>query len=62
MTQYVDDSIYECLTQTPDHMTDPKKPSIELKELPKNLIYEFLDKELNRLVIVSMNINSDEIN
>lgn len=62
MTVYVDDSLYECQALTPDHILDPNKSSIELKELPKNLRYEFLDKELNCPVIVSANINSDETN
>lgn len=44
------------------HMSDHKKLSIELKELPKNMRYEFLDKELNRPVIVSLNLNRDETN
>lgn len=46
----------------PFHMPDPRKPLIELKELPKNLRYEFLDKELNHPVIVSVNLNSDVTN
>ncbi|XP_050895548.1 uncharacterized protein LOC127102190 [Lathyrus oleraceus] len=41
---YIDDSLYECLALTPYHMPCPKKPSIELNELPKNLRYEFLDE------------------
>ena len=32
------------------------------KELPKNLRYEFLDKELNRPVIVNANLDKDETN
>lgn len=50
---YVDMSLSECLALTPDHMPCPNKPSIELKILPKNLRYEFLDTELERLVIVN---------
>jgi hypothetical protein len=58
----MDDNLYECLSLTPNHMPCPKKPSIELKELPKNLRYEFLDQELNRPVIVSATLNRDETN
>ncbi|XP_050895614.1 uncharacterized protein LOC127102260 [Lathyrus oleraceus] len=43
---YVDDSLRECLELAPNPMTCPKKPSIELKTLPKDLRYEFLDTEL----------------
>lgn len=43
---YVDDSLRECLALTPNLIPCPKKPSIELKTLPKNLRYEFLDTEL----------------
>ncbi|XP_050896361.1 uncharacterized protein LOC127103118 [Lathyrus oleraceus] len=59
---YIDDSLHECLALTPNHMPCPKKPTIELKELPKNLRYEFLDEELNRPVIVSAALNGDETN
>ena len=62
MKPYIDDSLYECLALTPNHMPCPKKPSIELKELPKNLRYEFLDEELNRPVIISATLNGDETN
>lgn len=61
-TPYVDDSLHECLSLTPDHMLEPKKATVELKELPKNQRYEFLDKELNRPVIVNSNLNKDETN
>lgn len=50
----------ECLALTPDHMPGPKQPSIELKVLPKNLRYKFLDKELDRLVIVNADRGLDE--
>ena len=44
--------------------TDPSPesdhPKIELKELPKNLRYEFLDKELNCPVIVSAELGKEE--
>ncbi|XP_058733358.1 uncharacterized protein LOC131604966 [Vicia villosa] len=43
MEPYIDDNLYECLALTPDPMSCPKKPSVELKELPKNIRYEFLD-------------------
>ncbi|XP_050876067.1 uncharacterized protein LOC127079736 [Lathyrus oleraceus] len=62
MEPYIDDSIYEYLALTPDHIPCPKKPPIELKELPKNLRYECLDEELNRPVIVSATLNGDETN
>jgi len=44
--EYQDDSLSECLALTPDHMPCPKKPALELKTLPKNLRYEFLDTGL----------------
>ncbi|XP_050914870.1 uncharacterized protein LOC127129789 [Lathyrus oleraceus] len=59
---YIYDNLHECLALTPKHMPCPKKPSIELKELPKNLRYEFLDEELNRPVKVSATLNGDETN
>ncbi|XP_050916559.1 uncharacterized protein LOC127131686 [Lathyrus oleraceus] len=62
MEPYMDDNLYECSTLTPNHIPCPKKPSIELKELPKNLSYEFLDEELNLPVIVSATLNEDETN
>lgn len=40
---YEDDSLKEFLALTPDYMPGPKQPTIELKVLPKNLRYEFLD-------------------
>ncbi|XP_058784175.1 uncharacterized protein LOC131658944 [Vicia villosa] len=43
MEPYIDDNLFECLALTPDPMLCTKKPTIELKELPKNLRYEFLD-------------------
>lgn len=57
---YVDDSLHECLSLTPNNMPGPTKVTVELKELPKNLRYEFLDKELNCPVIVNANLNKDE--
>lgn len=53
---YVDDSLRECLALTPNPMPCPKKPSIELKTLPKNLRYEFLDIELEQPVIVNADL------
>lgn len=41
-------------------MPCPKKPSVELKTLPKNLRYEFLDEELERPVIVNTNLGQKE--
>ena len=55
-----DDNLHECLALTPDPI--PKKPPLELKELPENLIYEFLDEEMHHPVIVSSSLNSDEMN
>ena len=57
---YIDDDLYEYLSLIPDPMPCPLKPSLELKELPKNLIYEFLDKEMNRPVIVNAILSQDE--
>ena len=57
---YIDDNLYECLSLTPDLMPFPKKPTLELKELPKNLRYEFLDEDMNRPVIVSATLNQKE--
>lgn len=62
MTRFMDDNLHECLALTHDHMSGPKKPSIEIKELPKSLRYEFLDDELNRPVIVSATLNKEETN
>ncbi|XP_050919503.1 uncharacterized protein LOC127137048 [Lathyrus oleraceus] len=53
---YVDDSLRECLTLTPNIIPCPKKSSIELKTLPKDLRYEFLDTELERPVIVNTDL------
>jgi hypothetical protein len=54
--EYQDDSLSECLALTPNHMPCPKKPTLELKMLPKNLRYEFLDTELKRPVIVNADL------
>ncbi|XP_050875595.1 uncharacterized protein LOC127079228 [Lathyrus oleraceus] len=58
---YVDDNLRECLTLTPNPIPCPKKPSLELKTLPKDLRYEFLDTELERPVIVNANLGQIEI-
>lgn len=58
VTPYIDDSLNECLTLTPAHMPSIKEPTIELKEIPKNLRYEFLDEEINCPVIVNAYLNS----
>ncbi|KAI5441729.1 hypothetical protein KIW84_010974 [Lathyrus oleraceus] len=52
----------EFLDLTPDPSPNSRKPAQELKELPKNLRYEFLDKEMNRPVIVNATLNHDETN
>ncbi|XP_058768817.1 uncharacterized protein LOC131642602 [Vicia villosa] len=57
---YIDDNLFECLALTPDPMPCTKKPTIELKELPKNLRYEFLDEDMNRPVIISATLNKIE--
>lgn len=41
-------------------MPNPKQPSVELKVLPKNLRYEFLDKKPDHPSIVSANLNREE--
>lgn len=41
-------------------MPSPKQSSIELKVLPKNLRYEFLDERLDCPMIVSANLNDEE--
>lgn len=57
---YMDDSLREFLTLTPNLIPFPKKPYVELKTLPKNLRYEFLDKELEHLVIVNAYLGQKE--
>ena len=59
---YIDDNLFECLALTPDLMPRTEKTTIELKELPKNLRYEFLDEEMNRPVIISAALNQIETN
>lgn len=53
---YLDKGLEECPSLTPDLIPDTKHPKVELKELPENLRYEFLDIELNRSVIVNANL------
>ena len=59
---YIDDNLFECLALTHDLMPRAEKTTIELKELPKNLRYEFLDEEMNRPVIISAALNQIETN
>lgn len=54
--QYINDSLRECLALTLNQIPCPEKPSIELKMLPKDLRYEFLDTELERPVIVNADL------
>jgi hypothetical protein len=58
--EYQDDNLSECLALTPDHMPCPKKPTLELKTLPKNLRYEFLDTKLERPIIVNVDLGKIE--
>ncbi|XP_058783187.1 uncharacterized protein LOC131657848 [Vicia villosa] len=58
--EYQDNNLSECLALTPDHIPCPKKPAIELKTLPKDLRYEFLDEELERPVIVNADLGQIE--
>ena len=62
MEPYIDDNLHECLALTPDPILYPKKQNLELKELPKNLRYEFLDEGMSRPVIVSSTLNQEETN
>ncbi|XP_058766087.1 uncharacterized protein LOC131639619 [Vicia villosa] len=62
MKPYIDGNLFKCLALTPDHMPCPKKPFLELKELPKNLRYEFLDEDMNRPVIINAILNQKETN
>lgn len=50
----------ECLALTPNPIPGPKQPSIELKQLPKNLIYEFLGEEQSPHVIVNADLTLEE--
>lgn len=53
---HVDDSLRECLALAPNPMPFPKKPVVELKTLPKDLRYEFLDTGLERPLIVNADL------
>lgn len=57
---YVNDNLRECLALTPNHMPFSKKPFVELKTLPKNIRYEFLDKDFERPVIVNADLGQKE--
>ncbi|XP_058760778.1 uncharacterized protein LOC131634138 [Vicia villosa] len=57
---YRDDSLSECLALTPNPMPCPKKPTLDLKPLPKTLRYEYLDDELKRPVIVNTELGATE--
>lgn len=58
---YIDDSLRLCLALTPDPMPTNKEPMVEVKELPKNLRYEFLDNKVNSHMIVNATLNEDKI-
>ena len=58
--EYQDENMSEFLALTPDPIPCPKKPVVELKTLPKDLRYEFLDTELERPVIVNVNLGQIE--
>ena len=55
-----DKTLDECLAITPDPTQGLHKPTIELKTLPKNLRYEFLDPEFERPVIINANLGKIE--
>jgi hypothetical protein len=48
------------LAESVDLMPQPVKPTLELKALLENLRYEFLDKDLERPVIVSADLGKSE--
>ena len=56
----VEDKLNQCLAITPDPTQCLKKPTLDLKTLPKNLRYEFLDLELERPVIVNADLGKLE--
>ena len=62
MEPYIDDNLHKCLALTPDPILCPEKPTLEVKELPKNLRYEFLDEGMSHPVIVSATLNQEETN
>ncbi|MCI73320.1 hypothetical protein A2U01_0094584, partial [Trifolium medium] len=49
----VDDSLREYPLLAPNPTPGPKQPSLELKPLPKNLRYKYLDDDPNRPVKVN---------
>ena len=53
-------NLSECLAIAPDPTQCLRKPPLELKTLPKNLRYEFLDSELERPVIVNAELGETE--
>ncbi|PNX82945.1 hypothetical protein L195_g038982, partial [Trifolium pratense] len=55
-----DDSLKEDPPLVPSLTPEPKQPSLELKPLPKNLRYEYLDKDMSRPVIVNVDLNPIE--
>jgi len=55
-----DDDLSECLEITPNPTPNPIKSTIELKTLPENLRYEFLDRERAKPVIVSSDLGALE--
>ncbi|XP_045791573.1 uncharacterized protein LOC123886284 [Trifolium pratense] len=55
-----DNNLAKCLEITQDPTPRPVKPTMELKTLPDNLRYEFLDKDLERPVIVSTDLEKSE--
>lgn len=57
---YVDDSLRKCLTLTPNPIPCPDKALLELKTLPKDLRYELLDTELERPIIVNVDLGQIE--
>jgi predicted DNA-binding transcriptional regulator len=57
---YVDDSLSEHPPLATSATPELKQSSLELNPLPKNLRYEYLDKYLNRHVIVNADLNPIE--
>jgi hypothetical protein len=57
---YIEDGIGKYPPLEPNPTPEPKQSSLELKPLPKNLRYEFLDDDLNRPVRVNADLNPIE--
>jgi hypothetical protein len=57
---YIEDDIGKYPPLEPNPTPEPKQSSLELKPLPKNLRYEFLDDDLNRPVRVNADLNPIE--